>query len=74
MKHFFFLLNRFNITMWFILKFLAFSLNINLYGFLVVVDQVDELLDKYMDSYDIVLVKEESLEVANSILQKILYK
>lgn len=60
--------------MWFILKFLAFSLNINLYGFLVVVDQVDELLDKYMDSYDIVLVKEESLEVANSILQKILYK
>lgn len=39
-----------------------------------VVDQVDELLDKYMDSYDIVLVKEESLEVANSILQKILYK
>ncbi|XP_023606812.1 cytosolic 5'-nucleotidase 3A isoform X5 [Myotis lucifugus] len=37
-------------------------------------DKVDELLDKYMDSYDIVLVKEESLEVANSILQKILYK
>nr|KAF6470023.1 5'-nucleotidase, cytosolic IIIA [Molossus molossus] len=37
-------------------------------------DRVDELLDKYMDSYDIVLVKEESLEVANSILQKILYK
>ncbi|XP_027795478.1 cytosolic 5'-nucleotidase 3A isoform X2 [Marmota flaviventris] len=35
-------------------------------------DKVDELLEKYMDSYDIVLVKEESLEVANSILQKIL--
>nr|XP_044991474.1 cytosolic 5'-nucleotidase 3A isoform X3 [Jaculus jaculus] len=35
-------------------------------------DRVDELLEKYMDSYDIVLVKEESLEVANSILQKIL--
>ncbi|XP_060051813.1 cytosolic 5'-nucleotidase 3A isoform X1 [Erinaceus europaeus] len=35
-------------------------------------DRVDELLDKYMDSYDIVLVKEESLELANSILQKIL--
>lgn len=34
-------------------------------------DRVDELLDKYMDSYDVVLVKEESLEVANSILQKI---
>ncbi|KAM9180551.1 cytosolic 5'-nucleotidase 3A-like [Dugong dugon] len=33
---------------------------------------VDELLEKYMDSYDIVLVKDESLEVANSILQKIL--
>lgn len=35
-------------------------------------DRVDELLEKYMDSYDIVLVKEETLEVANSILQKIL--
>uniref|UniRef100_A0A5F9CQI8 5'-nucleotidase n=1 Tax=Oryctolagus cuniculus TaxID=9986 RepID=A0A5F9CQI8_RABIT len=35
-------------------------------------DRVDELLEKYMDSYDIVLVKEESLELANSILQKIL--
>lgn len=35
-------------------------------------DRVDELLDKYMDSYDIVLVKDESLKVANSILQKIL--
>ncbi|XP_009931986.2 cytosolic 5'-nucleotidase 3A isoform X1 [Opisthocomus hoazin] len=35
-------------------------------------DKVDELLEKYMDSYDIVLVKDESLEVANSILQKIL--
>lgn len=38
----------------------------------VVIDQVDELLEKYMDSYDIVLVKDESLDVANSILQKIL--
>uniref|UniRef100_A0A8I3S3T9 5'-nucleotidase, cytosolic IIIA n=1 Tax=Canis lupus familiaris TaxID=9615 RepID=A0A8I3S3T9_CANLF len=35
-------------------------------------DRVDELLEKYMDSYDIVLVKDESLDVANSILQKIL--
>lgn len=35
-------------------------------------DKVDELLEKYMDSYDIVLVKDESLDVANSILQKIL--
>lgn len=35
-------------------------------------DRVDELLDKYMNTYDIVLVKDESLEVANSILQKIL--
>ncbi|NXT28927.1 5NT3A nucleotidase, partial [Syrrhaptes paradoxus] len=35
-------------------------------------DKVDELLEKYMDSYDIVLVKDETLEVANSILQKIL--
>ncbi|KAG8517514.1 Cytosolic 5'-nucleotidase 3A [Galemys pyrenaicus] len=35
-------------------------------------DRVDELLDKYLDSYDVVLVKEESLEVANSVLQKIL--
>ncbi|XP_069317446.1 cytosolic 5'-nucleotidase 3A isoform X1 [Eulemur rufifrons] len=35
-------------------------------------DKVDELLEKYMDSYDIVLVQDESLEVANSILQKIL--
>uniref|UniRef100_A0A5F8GIX1 5'-nucleotidase n=2 Tax=Monodelphis domestica TaxID=13616 RepID=A0A5F8GIX1_MONDO len=35
-------------------------------------DRVDELLENYMDSYDIVLVKEESLELANSILQKIL--
>ncbi|KAK2493475.1 hypothetical protein MC885_010771 [Smutsia gigantea] len=35
-------------------------------------DRVDELLAKYMDSYDIVLVKDESLDVANSILQKIL--
>uniref|UniRef100_A0A8D1KHS5 5'-nucleotidase n=1 Tax=Sus scrofa TaxID=9823 RepID=A0A8D1KHS5_PIG len=35
-------------------------------------DRVDELLEKYMDSYDIVLVRDESLDVANSILQKIL--
>ncbi|XP_001506646.1 cytosolic 5'-nucleotidase 3A isoform X1 [Ornithorhynchus anatinus] len=35
-------------------------------------DRVDELLEKYKDLYDIVLVKEESLEVPNSILQKIL--
>ncbi|NP_001361267.1 cytosolic 5'-nucleotidase 3A isoform 5 [Homo sapiens] len=35
-------------------------------------ETVDELLEKYMDSYDIVLVQDESLEVANSILQKIL--
>lgn len=35
-------------------------------------DRVDELLEKYIDSYDIVLVKDESLDVANSILQKIL--
>ncbi|XP_031808773.1 cytosolic 5'-nucleotidase 3A [Sarcophilus harrisii] len=35
-------------------------------------DRVDELLEKYMDSYDVVLVKEESLELVNSILQKIL--
>ncbi|XP_008049387.1 cytosolic 5'-nucleotidase 3A isoform X3 [Carlito syrichta] len=35
-------------------------------------DRVDELLEKYMDSYDIVLVQDESLEAVNSILQKIL--
>ncbi|XP_074844238.1 cytosolic 5'-nucleotidase 3A isoform X6 [Carettochelys insculpta] len=35
-------------------------------------DKVEELLEKYMDSYDVVLVKDESLDVANSILQKIL--
>ncbi|KAM3929804.1 cytosolic 5'-nucleotidase 3A isoform 1-T1 [Leptodactylus fuscus] len=35
-------------------------------------DKVEELLEKYMDSYDIVLVKDETLDVANSILQKIL--
>ncbi|CAD7668297.1 unnamed protein product [Nyctereutes procyonoides] len=34
---------------------------------------VKELLQKkYMDSYDIILVKDESLEVANTVLQKIL--
>lgn len=35
-------------------------------------DRVEELLKKYMDSYDIVLVKDESLDGANSVLQKIL--
>ncbi|KAM4026864.1 cytosolic 5'-nucleotidase 3A [Anomaloglossus baeobatrachus] len=35
-------------------------------------DKIDELLEKYMDLYDIVLVKDETLDVANSILQKIL--
>ncbi|KAG9334658.1 hypothetical protein JZ751_007376 [Albula glossodonta] len=35
-------------------------------------DKVEERLEKYMDCYDIVLVKDETLEVPNSILQKIL--
>uniref|UniRef100_A0A3Q3GIY4 5'-nucleotidase n=1 Tax=Kryptolebias marmoratus TaxID=37003 RepID=A0A3Q3GIY4_KRYMA len=35
-------------------------------------DKVEERLDKYMDSYDIVLVKDETLEVPNAILQKVL--
>lgn len=35
-------------------------------------DRVDKLLEKHMDSYDIVLVKDESLEVDNFILQKFL--
>ncbi|XP_028673368.1 cytosolic 5'-nucleotidase 3 isoform X2 [Erpetoichthys calabaricus] len=35
-------------------------------------DKVDALLEKYMELYDIVLVKDETLEVPNSILQKIL--
>ncbi|XP_075068686.1 cytosolic 5'-nucleotidase 3A isoform X1 [Mixophyes fleayi] len=35
-------------------------------------NKVEELLEKYMDSYDIVLVTDETLDVANSILQKIL--
>lgn len=34
--------------------------------------QVEERLDKYMETYDIVLVKDESLEVPNAILQKVL--
>lgn len=36
------------------------------------VSQAEERLEKYMDSYDIVLVRDETLEVPNSILQKIL--
>ncbi|XP_060678920.1 cytosolic 5'-nucleotidase 3A-like isoform X1 [Hemiscyllium ocellatum] len=35
-------------------------------------DKVEESLEKYMDSYDIVLVKEETLDLTNAILQKIL--
>uniref|UniRef100_A0A3P8RV22 5'-nucleotidase n=1 Tax=Amphiprion percula TaxID=161767 RepID=A0A3P8RV22_AMPPE len=35
-------------------------------------DKVEERLDKYMDSYDIVLMKDETLEVPNAILQKVL--
>ncbi|XP_074509140.1 cytosolic 5'-nucleotidase 3 isoform X2 [Sebastes fasciatus] len=35
-------------------------------------EKVDELLDKYMDSYDIVLVRDDTLEVPNAILQKVL--
>lgn len=44
--------------------FLTFSCGLTL--------QVEERLDKYMDSYDIVLVKDETLEVPNAILQKVL--
>ncbi|KAJ7985515.1 hypothetical protein DPEC_G00352860 [Dallia pectoralis] len=35
-------------------------------------DKVEERLEKYLESYDIVLVKDETLEVPNSIFQKIL--
>ncbi|KAE8597239.1 hypothetical protein XENTR_v10016399 [Xenopus tropicalis] len=35
-------------------------------------DKVEELIEKYMDSYDIVLVKDDTLDVANSVIQKIL--
>ncbi|KAM9783007.1 cytosolic 5'-nucleotidase 3 isoform 1-T1 [Neosynchiropus ocellatus] len=35
-------------------------------------DKVDERLDKFLESYDIVLVKDETLEVPNAILQKVL--
>ncbi|KAG7265288.1 hypothetical protein CRUP_005266 [Coryphaenoides rupestris] len=41
-------------------------------GDLNMADGVDERLDKYLNSYDIVLVKDETLEVPNAILQKIL--
>lgn len=34
--------------------------------------QVEDRMDKYLDSYDIVLVKDETLEVPNAILQKVL--
>uniref|UniRef100_A0A674DSD8 5'-nucleotidase n=1 Tax=Salmo trutta TaxID=8032 RepID=A0A674DSD8_SALTR len=35
-------------------------------------DKVEDRLEKYLDSYDIVLVKDETLDVPNSILQKII--
>ncbi|KAM9307976.1 cytosolic 5'-nucleotidase 3A [Gastrophryne carolinensis] len=35
-------------------------------------DKVEELLEKYMNAYDIVLVKDDTLDLANSILQKIM--
>ncbi|XP_064409216.1 cytosolic 5'-nucleotidase 3 isoform X2 [Latimeria chalumnae] len=35
-------------------------------------DKVEEHLEKYTDSYDIVLVKDETLDAVNAILQKVL--
>ena len=35
-------------------------------------NRVEELVGKYMDPQDIVLVKDESLEVANTVLQETL--
>ncbi|XP_043918936.1 cytosolic 5'-nucleotidase 3A [Protopterus annectens] len=35
-------------------------------------DKVEESLEKYMKSYDIVLVRDETLDVANALLKKIL--
>ncbi|XP_078452754.1 cytosolic 5'-nucleotidase 3A isoform X1 [Lampetra planeri] len=35
-------------------------------------DKVEERLEQYMEMYDIVLVRDETLELANAILQKIL--
>lgn len=64
------------------LDFLFLLLNLKLCGccrcseppdcFPLVSLQVEERLDKYLDSYDIVLVRDETLEVPNAILQKVL--